>query len=243
MKLTDECRHYLPAEEQWFSFGIKQRWLEMLPNLSLTNRSIGWWPHAEHHQIAAPAYSNVPGTTARVCWSLEDCVQQGQDGDVMRVHWEGAAGLIDMGGRSWEWLVDWHLKGRPTNYKHTHQALYSSQHYAGFMWSAFKHTPHLGLDVAKEKQVLSVLIILLHQSVPGAVRCGCWVPQTGLTTDICWLLEEQNWPLQGKGRSKSNRKEHISKIYWPLRWFKYSYNVTDELLVTELFTALVSHTA
>lgn len=213
------------------------------PNLSLRNRSIGWWPHPEHHQIAAPVCSNVPGTTARECRSLEDCVQQGQDRDVMRVHWEDAASLIDMGGRSWERLVDWHLKGGPTDYTHTHQALYSFQHYAGFMRSAFKQTPDLGLDVAKEKQVLFVLFMLLHQSVPGAVRCGCWVPQTGLTTDICWLLKEQNWPLRSKRRSKWSKKARISKIYWPSRWFKYSYNVTDELLVTEFFTALVLHTA
>lgn len=107
-------------------------------------------------QIAAPACSDVLGTSARLWRSLENSVQQGQDGDVMRDHWEGTAGLIGRGGRSQEWAIV-QLTSKSTTYwltrpAHTFQPFYGSQCLTVFIWSVFTHTPHLEPSVTKEKQ-------------------------------------------------------------------------------------------
>lgn len=86
-------------------------------------------------------------------------------------------------------------------YTHTHiKALYCIQHYTGFMWSTFKHTPDLGLDVAKEKQVLLVFISLIH-AFTSVCSWSCPL----------WMLSSSNgthhWHLLAPGRTKLAKEE------------------------------------
>lgn len=121
---------------------------------------------------------------------------------------------------------------RPAH-RHTHTNLYGGQHHTGLLVNVYMHYT-FGSGCSKGK-ITGLLVCLFYSHFYAIlsqkklwVDAACLKQGSPLTSVGSWKKKTDH---SNERWAPNKAEKHISKVYWPSRWFKYSYNDTDELLL------------